>query len=252
MALAPALAASGLIASSVLWLAWLAGGTEDLAAGPAILLGADLVLLSVVAAAGLLIAHSRWARTIGALIALAPLTFLFFEPEPDSLFWLAVAIAVLTVAAVLSPAVRRWTKAGHPGPGPPAIAAALLIVLLLSPAVSAMASPSGATIPLWLLATAGPLAAFGYSRASVGVLWAIRIVALPLAIAAATAAPRAGAALLIGYGITVTTLSWQKKVLLAAQPLAPLPSPGYRIPPEMAPSEILEAADLDETGRPRR
>lgn len=252
MAFAPALAVSGLVAASVLWLVRLSGGAEDLTAGPAVLLGIDLVLLSLVAAAGLLIARSAWARAMGALTALTPLLLLSTESDRDPLIWVASGLSVLTLAMLLSPGVARWVSIGHSDPSLPRTAGVLLAGLLLSPAVAAAASPSGTTIPLWLLAAAGPLAAIGYSRASVGALWVIRVATIPLCLAAALSSSLAGGLLAIGYGLAITTLSWQRSVLLAAEPLTPLPSPGYRIPPEMAPAEVLEAADLDESGRPRR
>jgi hypothetical protein len=252
VAFLPALAASGLIAASVFWLVRLSRGTEDLAAGPAVLLGVDLVLLSLVAATGLLIARSAWARAMGALIALAPLLLLSTESDRDPLIWVASGLSLLTLAMLLSPGVARWVSIGHEGPGPPRPAVVLLIGLLLSPAVSAAASPSGTTIPLWLLAAAGPLAAIGYSRASVGALWVIRVATTPLCLAAALSSSLAGGLLVVGYGLVITTLSWQGSVLLATEPLTPLPSPGYRIPPEMAPAEVLKAADLDESGRRRQ
>jgi hypothetical protein len=252
MTFAPATAASGLVAASVLWLVRLSGGTEDLAVGPAMLLGLDLVLLSLVAAAGLLIARSAWARAMGILMALAPLPLLIIEPDRDLLIWGAAGFSMLTLAMLLSPGVARWVGTSHDDSGPPRTAVAFLTGLLFSPAVSAATSPSGTTTPLWLLAAAGPLVAIGYSRASVGALWAARVATMPLCLAAAMTAPLAGGVLVIGYGLVITTLSWQRSVLLATAPLTPLPSPGYRIPPEMTPAEVLEAADLDESGRRRR
>lgn len=251
MTLAPAAAASGLVAASVLLLVRLSGGTEDLAAGPAMLLGLDLVLLSLVAAAGLVIARSAWARATGMLIALAPLSLLVIDPDRGLLIWVTAGFSVLTLAMLLSPGVARWVGTSDKDSGPPRAAVALLTGLLLSPAVSAAASPSDTTIPLWFLAAAGPLVAIGYSRASIGAVWAARIATVPLCLAAAITAPLAGGLLVIGYGLVITTLSWRRSVVLATAPLTALPSPGYRIPPEMAPAEVLEAADLDESGRRR-
>lgn len=251
MARAPVLAASALMAASVLWLVRLSGGTENLAVGPAVLLGSDVVLLSLVAAAGLLVAHSAWARIMGAITALALVPSLLVESNRDSLMWVAAGFSLLAFATILTPGVTRWIDTSHQV-GVPGVSIALLTGLLLSPAVSAIASPAGTTIPLWILAAAGPFAAIGYARASTSALWAIRIATVPLCLTAAATSPLWGGLLAIGYGLAITTLAWQKTALLAAQPVTPLPSPGYRIPPEMAPSEILEAADLDETGRPRR
>lgn len=251
MARAPVFASSFLVAASVLWLILLSGGSEDLAAGPALLLGGDVVLLSLIAAAGLLIARSAWARITGAVVALALLPLLLLDSDRGPLIWVAAGLSVLAFATMLSPGVAKWIDTSR-GAGPPGIAVVLLIGLLLSPAVAAIASPSETTVFLWVLAAAGPLAAIGYSRASVGTLWAIRIGTLPVCLLAAATPPLGGGLIAIGYGLAITTLSWQKAVLLAAQPLTPLPSPGYRIPPELAPTEILEAADLDESGRPRR
>jgi hypothetical protein len=51
-------------------------------------------------------------------------------------------------------------------------------------------------------------------------------------------------------GLGVAVLAWQKDAKLAVRPLA---APGTRvpIPPQLVPSEILDAAGLDEKGRPR-
>ncbi|MDH3731526.1 MAG: hypothetical protein OES13_10470, partial [Acidimicrobiia bacterium] len=66
---------------------------------------------------------------------------------------------------------------------------------------------------------------------------------------ASSTTPFPAAALVLAAGIALSVLAWAPVIHSAAAPLAPLRSPGYRIPPELAPREILDAAGLDEHGR---
>jgi hypothetical protein len=61
-----------------------------------------------------------------------------------------------------------------------------------------------------------------------------------------------GAPALLVAGLIVVIPAWHRDVALAIAPAAPSRGTAVAIPPELVPPEILEAAGLDERGRPRR
>jgi hypothetical protein len=97
---------------------------------------------------------------------------------------------------------------------------------------------------------AGAVTAGLYAKAAPGALWAVRLVfpVATVAAAVATGMPRGLAWVAIGAGIGA--FGWTKEARVAVRPLV---EQGRAVPmlPEMVPPDILDAAGLDERGRPR-
>ena len=93
-------------------------------------------------------------------------------------------------------------------------------------------------------------AAFLYSQALPGCIVTIRVVWPAIAIGLAPFMGLPGGIVSALLGIAVAVLAWHPSVKTAAYP--PYESATtYSIPPELTPTEILDAADIDDTGSPR-
>jgi len=209
-----------------------------------------LIVGGLTAAVGILLARSRWARSLLLSLGLAHIGLIWWSGEPS--LWRAVAVAGFIVeAAGAGPGARGWLRRRAGADGPPPIAVALLIGLLAFPAVVALSNPARLPGLAIVGIAAAVVAAIVYSRSGVVALWALRTL-VPLGALLATAAtPRWWSALVAAMGVVLTVLTWAPTVRQAAAPLLPIRSTGYRIPPELAPPEILDAAGLDEQGRRR-
>lgn len=239
-----------LVAGGVGLLSLLAFDGDPIAESSGVLLGADLLAVTVVAVAGLLLARSRWAWRLCAALVAGHLGFALAYPAAAAARVPLVVTAAVTVTALAAPAVRRWARL-RPSPGdatPHAVV--LLLALLAFPALVAALHPGGVPV----IAAAGsltlPVVAVLYSRGGVLGLWSLRVGAVVAVVVTAAASRLPGTALVTLAGGALVALSWHRGVIRAAVPLDPRPQPGYRIPPELTPPEVLEEAGLDERGRP--
>jgi hypothetical protein len=165
------------------------------------------------------------------------------------MMWIAGTIATaIALGALLSPtlssSIRKLPAAA--GPPPPAITPPIL--LLLTPALLGLVGNVATPWALLLVGLSAPNAAFLYSRVIPGGLIAIRLV-WPLMTLALTPwlgwiAGVVAAALALAIGIT----AWDSSVKASYHPPREM---GTRlpIPSELAPREILDAAQIDEKGR---
>jgi hypothetical protein len=102
-----------------------------------------------------------------------------------------------------------------------------------------------------IVALSAPLVALWYSRVLPGGLIAVRILWPAMAIVLAIFQPMAPGAASFIAGSLIAFLAWHPSVKVAFHPLTEKGT-AYPIPPELAPKEILDAAGLDEKGRPLR
>jgi membrane glycosyltransferase len=98
---------------------------------------------------------------------------------------------------------------------------------------------------------AAPLAALWFARVFPGGLVAIRILWPALALGLAFTQWLAPAMVSLLGGVVIGVLAWHPTVAVAFHPPRERGTV-YPIPPELAPREVLDSADLDERGRPLR
>ena len=72
-----------------------------------------------------------------------------------------------------------------------------------------------------------------------------------LAVGLAPTQPLLPAVVGAGAGVAIAMLAWHPSVKTAFHPPREIGTP-HPIPPELAPTQVLDAADIDERGRPRR
>jgi hypothetical protein len=247
----PVIAAIAVIVTSIGWSVRLVGDPSPFASGPAAMLALVAIAMSLIAAAGLLLARGRWAlwlvlAIVGAQLMLATT----LDLSATGVVIAGTAVVVQVVAALA--AGRSWMRTSPNPQGPPPLSVGLLLALLGFPALVAAANSDGISVTAVAGAALTASAAVVYSRSGVPALWALRALVPPGAVLAVIATPLPGSLVVAGVGLGVVGASWSPVVRNAAAPLVPLRSPGYKIPPELAPREVLDAAGIDEKGRRRR
>jgi hypothetical protein len=248
---APLFVAATIVLASLGWALVLVFGSGALAESAAALLAADLVILGTVIAVGVALSRGRWTRRAAALLlgGEAVLGVLF---EVDGWWIGAVLVTVLGIAAVAGPWLGGWLRKLPRADGPPAKAVVLNLGLVSLPALVAVTAPEAVPLGGWLLSGFALVGAWAYSQARLPALWAIRV-ALPLMGIVSAASLTWPGALALGAGVTVlTALAWSPDVRQATLSPAAVPADLVPIPPELAPAEVLEAAGLDDRGRPRK
>jgi hypothetical protein len=135
--------------------------------------------------------------------------------------------------------------------GPPPRIAAMLVGLAALPVAAGLAAPGGVNAAHWVLAVAALVLGWAYARAHPAALWGLRFLLPAAGAAAAVWSSLAGAAGLVAVVAVLTAVAWTREASILTAPLAPMRAPSYRIPPELAPADVLDAAGLDERGRPR-
>ncbi|MEE8330749.1 MAG: hypothetical protein V3R84_03175 [Acidimicrobiia bacterium] len=244
MPLRPLLVALVALASSLAWSLQLILDPAPFASGPAVVLALTMVSLALVAITGLLLARSRWAPWLAVAIAAAQLALAITMPVD----WQVVAVVVALSLAALAATIRDKSLQRSSG-GPPPLAVVLLLLLVAFPALVAVSNADGISVAAIVGSVFVVLAAVVYGRGGIISLWTMRSLVPLGAVLSAATTPLPPAAAVLAAGAGLTALGWSPVISNAAAPLAPLHSPGYRIPPELAPREILDAAGLDEHGR---
>jgi hypothetical protein len=224
---------------------------EPFAADAAGLLAAAVLVLALVAVTGILLSRGRWSRVLAAACA-AGLVALAAAAPLDLLGVAAVLAAGVALGGAAGPWLNRaWLRHRPSSEGPPPAAVALLLGLLAVPVVTALARPGGLGPVDWVLAGAGPVLAWGVGRAWAPALWATRLALVPLGVAAWVAGGLPGGAIESAYTVVVASAAWTRQVGIAVAPIAPVRARRVPFPPELVPAEVLEAAGLDRSGRPK-
>jgi hypothetical protein len=123
------------------------------------------------------------------------------------------------------------------------------LILLFVPTILGLGAWDGPTWATLAIALSAPVAAAWYARVLPGGLVVLRL-AWPLtALALAAFQPVYATLASITLAILVAVLAWHPEVKVAFHPPRETGSV-YPIPPELAPKEVLDAARLDERGRP--
>jgi hypothetical protein len=102
-----------------------------------------------------------------------------------------------------------------------------------------------------MIGLTAPLAALWFARVFPGGLLAIRVLWPILSIGLAFTQWLAPAIVSLFGGISIAILAWHPSVAVAFHPPRERGTV-YPIPPELAPRDVLDSANLDEQGRPRR
>jgi len=222
---------------------------RPLATDAAALVAIGMMVLAVTAIAGVLLSRGRWSRlaaagVAGGWIALAA------TGEITGASVAVIGIAAVALGGAAGPWLGRWLRPRPSADGPPPAAVLALLAILATPVAVGITSANGVSPAGWVLAGWSIALALAVARAMPGALTGVRVVHPLATIGAGAAGGLAAAAVLAPLGCLAAAAAWRREVGLAAHPLRV--SPPVPIPPELAPSEVLDAAGLDEGGRRRR
>lgn len=213
-----------------------------------LLMGLGLLLMGVVSVVGVVVVGGRWARRLGFGVIAASTLVALLRPI-DALWLVALGLTALAGLALYSPSVTSRVRKLPAATGPPTRAVILPILLLIAPFVLGLSDRDGSW-PALVVGAAAPLTAFAYARVVPGGLLAIRYLwpVLAIVLAFPMGLPAGVVSALLGIGVFAVATDGSVKV--AFHPPRETGT-AYPIPPELAPPEILDAADIDDRGRRR-
>jgi hypothetical protein len=213
------------VAAAIAWTLHLGAAPDPFAAASGLMLAAGLVVFSLVDATGLLLSRGRWSRRLGLALAAAG-GGIFVGTDGSLVGGVAVLLSGAALLGLTGPWLDGWIRqrpaAEGPGPWPLGVVFGSLALL---PAVG-IAAPARLTAWHLLLGLSGIALAWGYGRAQLWGLWAIRLGLPLLALPAVLAGPLAGGLLLVALVAGIVVASWTRHARLAVVPLLDrLPGP---------------------------
>lgn len=221
-----------------------------LAPGSVLLVMMGLLAMATVGMVGVTLTGGRWAhRTL--LAALAAMLILAVVRPIDVLWVIALMATVLAGIGLFVPSLTRNIRRLPAATGPPVRAVLIPLLLIGLPfllGLAAWGDPSPGTLIVGLSA---PLAALWFARVFPGGLLMVRVVWPLIAVGLAFTQWLAPAVVSVVSGVAISVLAWHPTVGVAFHPPREVGTV-YPIPPELAPREVLDSADLDEHGRPSR
>lgn len=243
------LLAAATLASALIWTVALVVENSPFDPAPALLIGVGMLVTATVATVGMIVAHGRWAHRLGlASVGVGVILALVREIDP---MWVAATVATgLSLVALLSPPLTRSIRGLPSASGPPPRAIAPAVVLLLTPVVLGFAGNDATPWALLVVGLTAPNVAFLYSRVLPGGLLAIRLIWPLMTLALAPLLGWIAGIVAALLALTVALTAWDRSVRASYHPPREVGTT-FRIPPELAPREVLDAAELDEKGRPK-
>lgn len=244
-----ALASSPLLAVMV-WDVALLVNLGDYGSGTVFLMALGLLLMSTISTIGVVVTGGRWAHRLG-LVVIGSTYLVALIREIDVLWFVGILASTAAAFLMLSPAVLSGVRKLPAAAGPSSQAVMTPLILLGAPFLLGISSyDSSSNLALLTVGIGAPVIAFAYTRVLPGGLWGIRIVWPTLAILAWSLIGLPVGLTSVILGAVVAVLAWHPSVSAAFHPPREVGST-LSIPPELAPQEILDAANLDERGRPR-
>lgn len=241
------LTSSGLLLTTAAWTVVLATATSERSELGIILVALSLWIATVVSITGMLVARARWARRLGLAVTAAQGALALLIP-PGTWWGLALILSAVTAVSLGGPWLDGIIRGRPSASGPPTRAVLLPLVLIGVPYLLGYVDAAG--LEALIVAVTALLAAYWFVRTLPGALAAVRVVwpALTLGLAV----PMGGQAGITAAAaaVAVAALAWHSSVRNAVHPLIETGS-RVAIPPELAPREILDAADIDDSGRPK-
>ena len=216
----------------------------------ALLITIGLVALTLATVSGVLLARGRWSRWMSLVVA--ALWFMQGIIRSIDLPGVATIVAAVAAASIAAgPWLGRWLRRLPAVDAPPPAAAILLLLLTGTPALIGFAAGGSTPGPAgWILTAWSWLLALGLARAATPALWAGRFGHGPISVAGGLVLGLStGSTVLIKAAIEVALL-WRRDLHLAVSPLLPQRASIVAIPPELMNPAVLEAAGLDDRGRP--
>ncbi|MFZ0014976.1 MAG: hypothetical protein WAL25_12775, partial [Acidimicrobiia bacterium] len=216
---------------------------------PALLTGLGLLGMSTVATVGMIVVHGRWAHRLGVLTMAFTMVLAVIRPI-DFIWFIALALSTAAIVALLSPPVMGGIRRLPSASGPPPRAVTPPLLLLMAPVLLGLVGNGAQPWALLVVGLSAPSVALLYSRVVPGGLLGIRLIWPLLALGLTPWMGWLAGSVSAALAIAVAATSWHQSVRASYHPPQEAGTT-FAIPPELAPTEILDAAQIDERGRPK-
>ena len=240
------LAATTLLAALV-WTVALVVDAEPFESAPALLIGVGLLATATVATIGMIVVGGRWAHRLG-LVSLAITVVLAVSRDLDFAWIVGTAVTALALLAMLSPTVSSSIRKLPSASGPPPRAITPPLILLATPALLGFVGNEATAWALLVVGLSAPNAAFLYSRVIPGGLLVIRLVWPAVTLALTPLLGWIAGLTATAIAVAVAATAWGASVKASYHPPREVGTT-FPIPPELAPGDVLDAAQIDEKGR---
>lgn len=236
------------LGAALAWVLALLIEPGDLPPSSTLLAGIGLLAMATTSVVGLVVTGARWAHHLGVGAVAATLAIASLRPI-DLIWWVGLALSAVAATALFLPGVTDRVRKLPAAAGPPPAAVIPPLALLGAPFIIGIAAMDVSGLPVLAVGLSAPLFAYLYARVLPGGLWGVRLLwpLLALGVSPALGMP---AGLVTGLlGLAVAVVAWRPDVKASYHPPREVGST-FPIPPEMTPPEILDAARLDDKGRP--
>ncbi len=214
-----------------------------------LLIGAGVITMAAVSVVGMILVGGRWAPRLALSAQAVTLVIAALRPV-DVLWGFALTMTVIAVVSVLAGPVPEGIRKLPAASGPPARSVLVMLLLLGTPASMGLVSYEAATVATMIVGLSAPVVGFWYARVLPGGYYLLRFGWPAIAIGLAFAQKPASAVASVLWGVVVATVAWDPSVKVAFYPPRERGT-AHPIPPELAPLEVLDAADIDDRGKPR-
>lgn len=211
-----------------------------------LLLGVGVISSAAVSTTGMVVAGAGWAHRLGWMVI--AVTALIAVVRPIDVAWVIGALSTMAAALAMVSIAGRIRKLPTAA-GPPSRAVLLPLVLLATP-IALGVTASGPLWPALVIGLGALLTALLYARVIFGGLVAARVIWPGAALALSPLLEPAGTVVAIVLAIAVMMLAWHPSAKTAFHPPR-LTGSTFPIPPELAPHQVLDAAQIDDTGNPK-
>lgn len=243
----PSLLASTTLLAALVWTVAVVVDRGPFDPAPALLVGIGLIATATVASVGMIVVGGRWAHRLG-VGALGATLVVALVREIDVLWVAGIVTTALGFVAMFSPTLTDTIRQLPSASGPPPRAVAPALLLVAAPVILGFAGQDATPWALVVIGLTAPLVGFLYSRVFPGGLLAVRLLWPLLALALTPLLGWVAGVVTAALALTLALLAWHPSVKASYHPPREVGTT-FPIPPELAPKEILDAADIDDRGR---
>ena len=245
----PSLLASTTLLAALVWTVAVVVDRGPFSTAPALLVGIGLLATATVATVGMVVVGGRWAHRLG-VGSLAATIVVALVREIDVLWLAGIGATALGLVAMFTPTLTDTIRQLPSASGPPPRAVAPALLLVATPVILGFAGQDATPWALLVVGLTAPLVGFLYSRVFPGGLLAVRLLWPALALALTPLLGWVAGVVTAGLALTLAVLAWHPSVKASYHPPREVGTT-FPIPPELTPEEVLDAAEIDDRGRPK-
>jgi hypothetical protein len=236
------------LAAALVWVLILLFDAGPLPPSSTLLTGVGLLAIATTSVVGLVVTGARWAHRLAVCSVATTMVVAALRPI-DRWWWLGLAVSAVAVTIVFLPIITNQVRRLPAASGPPSAAVVPPLALLASPVLVGLTSADAPPLPALAVGLSAPVFAYLYIRVLPGGLWGVRLLWPMLALGLAPFLGLLPGVAAVLVAVIVAAFSWRPEVKASYHPPREVGST-FPIPPEMTPPDVLDAAHVDDKGRP--